>query len=237
MLATLRENIITALYMLPAILLALSVHEFAHAYVSTKLGDPLPRATGRLTLNPVKHIDPIGFVMLLLVRFGWAKPVLVDPRFYKNKKLGMSLVALAGPLSNLILGFISTIIWLTSLYIAHKAGYPPVLTVIATMCQFGVTINIGLAIFNLLPVSPLDGSKLLAALLPMPAYEKVIKYERYGFIVLLILLFDLPRRFLSAVGVPYSISMWFSLRLYLQYAYYFILDIFLGVLNPIFSLL
>ena len=243
MLAYLKDFIIDALYLLPGIILALTIHEYAHAFVSTKLGDPLPKATGRLSMNPARHIDPIGFLMLFLVHFGWAKPVHVDPRYYKNKKLGMSLVALAGPIANLLTAFILTALAMfvavrynVRLFDGQTGTYMTVLLVIYQLLTLAISLNIGLAIFNLIPISPLDGSKILAAFLPMRAYQKVLQYERYGFIVLIVLLFDLPGRFLNILHVSSSITKWVDLSYYLNIARAFVINLFHEVLEPLFEL-
>ncbi len=229
MLGNIRSYVIEILYLLPAIVPALCVHEYFHAQVSTWLGDPLPRSTGRLTLDPRKHIDIMGFLMLLIVRFGWAKPVYVDPRYYKHKKLGMSLVAIAGPIANLLLGFICTALYI----LCFRLGSSTVEIVIRQILAYCIIINVGLAVFNLIPISPLDGSKLLAAFLPLKAYEKVLKFERYGFIVLIVLLFDIPLRLLTILGVPYSLAQWFSLTTYLGIARGYIMDAYFWLLDPL----
>ncbi len=241
--AYLKDFLTDALYLLPGIILALTIHEFAHAFVSTKLGDPLPKATGRLSMNPMRHIDPIGFLLLFLVHFGWAKPVMVDPRYYKRKKLGMSLVALAGPIANLLTAFLLTAVSMfvavrynTRLFAGESGTYMTVLLVIYQLLVTAISLNIGLAIFNLIPISPLDGSKILAAFLPMRAYNKVLQYERYGFIVLIVLLFDLPGRFLNILHVSSSITRWFDLSYYLGIARSFVGNLFIDILEPVFNL-
>ena len=239
----LKEYLVEALYLLPGIILALTIHEFSHAFVSSKLGDPLPKATGRLSLNPMRHIDPIGFIMLFLVRFGWAKPVMVDPRYYKRKKLDMSLVALAGPLSNLLVAFLRTALSMQVAirynlrYIAGQTGtLMTVLLVVYQLLTVAVSLNIGLAIFNLIPISPLDGSKVLAAFLPLRAYNKVLQYERYGFIILLLLLLNIPGRFLNIFGVSSAVTRYVDLSYYLNIARAFVTNFFQSVWEPVFNL-
>lgn len=247
-----------ALYLLPGIVIALTLHEFCHAWVSDRLGDPLPKATGRLSLNPARHIDLFGFIMLFLVRFGWAKPVIVDPRYYKHKKLDMSLVALAGPAANLVLAFLMTGLAMVTAGVYNNAvaeyGVPDVLpytivytvdgmaawlkvmVVVYRLLVTGVALNLGLALFNLIPISPLDGSKVLAAFLPLKAYNKVLRYERYGFLVLLLLLLNIPGRLLNIVGVSSAVTQYLDLSFYLNIAREFLWELFRGAFRPLLQL-
>lgn len=170
------------LYIFPVVIISLTFHEFSHAYVATRLGDPTPRETGRLSLNPLAHLDPIGLIVMLLIRFGWAKPVQVNPLYFKNPRKGMMLTAIAGPVSNLILGTVSSL----GLYFASYFGAPqPVVMVLFYM----TILNIGLAVFNLIPIHPLDGSRVLTYF--VPAYASFMarygNYVHIAFIALLIL--------------------------------------------------
>ena len=169
------------IYILPAVAIALSVHEFAHAFVADKMGDPTARISGRMTMDPTSHVDILGFLALLFFGFGWAKPVPINPMNFKKRKLGMILVSLAGPLSNLILAIIFSILYK---FVA------PIFDILALyyILQYGVIINISLMIFNLIPVPPLDGSKILASLLPYKYEAKFYEYERYLYIILIVLL-------------------------------------------------
>jgi len=182
-------NILIYIYIVPAALIAIVFHELAHGYISYRLGDPTPKEAGRLTLNPLKHLDPIGTAMLIIFRFGWAKPVMVNPDYYKNKKLGMVLVALAGPITNLIIAFISLLI----LGIIVKTNDLTLAALLDTsygqFINLLAIINIGLGLFNLIPIPPLDGSKVLGAILPEDLYFSYMKYESFGFIILIALLF------------------------------------------------
>jgi Zn-dependent protease len=166
---------------LPAVLIALTFHEYAHGLVADWLGDPTPRYQGRLSLNPLVHLDPLGFILLLLVHFGWAKPVQVNPlNFRGDRYRGMVLVGLAGPAMNLLVAFTATLI--TTLAIpAGGGGYLPEIMI-------GIIfINIYLAVFNLIPIPPLDGSQVLAGLLRNSGL--VYTLQRYGYIVLIVLIF------------------------------------------------
>ncbi len=185
------QNAIMFFARIIAFVTAIPVHEAAHAYVSDKLGDSTARDLGRLTLNPIKHLDLMGFISMLLVGVGWAKPVPVHPERYENPRKGMALTAVAGPLSNLILAFITLVLYKVAIYGMAAAGITSptgwVVTVI-TILYLLVIININLAVFNMLPIPPLDGSRLFGLLLPEKAYYKVMQYERYIMFALLILL-------------------------------------------------
>lgn len=170
----------TFILLIPVILLALSVHEYSHGRMAYKLGDPTAYYAGRLTLNPISHLDPMGTIMLFLVHFGWAKPVPVDPRYFRNPKRDMLWVALAGPMANMILAFFSgLVIRLINLNpgLVHSSS---VGSAFYLMMVLSLQINLALAIFNMLPIPPLDGSKVLFGLLPRE-YEYIsYNLERYG---------------------------------------------------------
>ena len=162
-----------------AVIIAMVFHELAHGYVSYKLGDETPKRDGRLTLNPMAHLDLFGTIMLFLFHFGWAKPVQINPYYYKNKKLGTVVVSLAGPFTNFIIAFVCILLLrLNSLL--------PI--IIVEFLYSLITINIGLGVFNLIPIPPLDGSKVLAAVLPQDLYMKYMSIEQYGFIILIVIL-------------------------------------------------
>lgn len=167
---------------LPGLLIALVVHEYAHARVADAMGDFTPRLTGRLTLNPRAHIDPLGLVMLLVAHFGWAKPVMINPRNFRDWKKGELLVALAGPASNLVVAFLS----LTIMAALFKLGIFS--TGIQLVLSMLVLYNINFAIFNMLPLPPLDGSKVLLVLLPEEYAYRLMSLERYSFIILIALM-------------------------------------------------
>jgi Zn-dependent protease len=161
-----------------ALVLSLALHEFAHAWSADRLGDPTPRVQGRVTLNPLKHLDPFGTVALLFTRFGWGKPVEIDPYNFKHPIRDQALVAAAGPAMNLV---IASVCWL----VAHFL--PPELMVVAVLASFVGQINITLAIFNLVPIAPLDGSKIVLALLPPHlSYSYQLVMQRYGLFILIL---------------------------------------------------
>lgn len=168
------------------------IHEYSHALVATKLGDQTARLSGRLTLNPMAHISPWGAIMILLVGFGYAKPVPVNVRNtkMKNKKAAMALIALAGPLSNLIIGFLSVMVRYIILVAASKRGGEMTTAIFALniFFQYSAIININLAVFNLIPIPPLDGSRILFAILPSKFYFGIMKYERYIMAAMFLLL-------------------------------------------------
>ena len=167
-----------------AVLITLSIHEFSHAYAAYKLGDNTAKSFGRLSLNPIKHLDPIGALCMVLFHFGWAKPVPINARNFKNPKKGFAIVALAGPLSNLLLAFISAFIYLLTYSLLKDVAFTSeFLFSIAknalTFIFIFHSVNVGLGIFNLIPVPPLDGSRLLNAFLPPKIYFGIMRYERY----------------------------------------------------------
>ncbi len=201
------ENlIISNLIFAVGLIIALTFHEFCHAFVADRFGDPTPRSYGRVSLNPLRHLDPIGTLMLLVFHFGWGKPVPVDP--YNLSKKEEALVSLAGPGSNLLLAVIT----------AFLIRLTPVNTVIAAIAVQFVYINLILAVFNLLPIPPLDGSKLFLNLLPEDQsleWEKA--FDRYGFIILIALLF-LPVNGSNIINLTISPIINFLLRLLLGYS-------------------
>ncbi len=172
-LLSLLENPIDLVYFAVALLLAITVHEFSHAWVANYLGDTTAKKAGRVTLNPLAHLDPLGTIMLLLVRFGWGKPVPINPNNFKNPRLGSALTALAGPTSNFLLANLLAIIFKFS----NLSG-----TAIGAFLILAIYMNLVLMVFNLLPIPPLDGSKFFA--LFFPALDNP-KYEVYGPFVLI----------------------------------------------------
>ena len=166
---------------------AITIHEFAHGFVADRLGDPTARNSGRLTLNPISHLDPIGALCMVLCGFGWAKPVPFNPYYFRNRKRDTALVSLAGPAANILLAFASTIIYVPFMVFVFSRFPNPVTIFILGTLQSLVSLNIGFAVFNLIPFPPLDGSKILGAILPNSTYMDLLRYERFGFPVLFIL--------------------------------------------------
>lgn len=220
------SKIIEWLMFAAAALVSISVHESSHALSAYWLGDDTAKRSGRISLNPLRHLDPLGFLMMVVVHFGWAKPVPVNPARMtkvKSQKTGMALTALAGPLSNLLLAFVFGCLYFICAYAGgmklwmmldgYTAGSGLHYWLTIFLERF-LILNVGLAVFNLIPISPLDGSKILAIILPEASYSKLMRYERYGMLILIALLYlgwlDVPLQFLmkgvlngiQAVAVP-----------------------------------
>lgn len=184
-------------------LTALPVHECAHAYAAMRMGDHTAERQGRLTLNPFAHFDPIGTTAIILFGFGWAKPVPINPLNFNNPKKGMMLSALAGPLSNIGLAFLSMVFYkLVPLlsYIGVGAGF---VSTLSTFFYYAMTINISLGVFNLIPIPPLDGSRIATYFLPQRTYFKIMQYERYILIAFFLILWlgvlDMPIAFVDGL--------------------------------------
>jgi Zn-dependent protease len=207
-------DIISLLLMIPCVLLTLAVHECAHGWMSYQLGDPTARNLGRLTLNPIKHIDPFGFLCMVIFHFGWAKPVPVNARYYKKPRRDMALVAAAGPVSNLIMMVIGMLLLYFSYFIyealpgpAYSFGYFANLLSVNSVLPFPeevgakimflwftflmnfTVLNASLAVFNLLPIPPLDGSRIAFIFLPVKFYFGIMRYERVIQIAMFVLLY------------------------------------------------
>lgn len=167
---------------LPGILMAISIHEFGHGYAAYILGDDTAKKSGRLSLNPLKHIDPVGFLMLIIAHFGWAKPVPINSNKFKYKRIGLFVVSIAGVVCNLILAIICIYLYKYELRFVNMYALN---SIILSM----VSINIGFAVFNLLPIPPLDGSKIILSILPNRLHYYYFKYEHVGSIILIMLMF------------------------------------------------
>ena len=181
------ELIITFFSRLFVIFCTMPIHEYAHALIATKLGDSTPKYDGRLTLNPMAHISPMGAIMIFLCGFGYAKPVNVNPRNFKDPKKGMAFTAIAGPISNLIMGFIA--IFISTIFARFYYNNPSTLFLaIYYFLYFAGVVNVNLAVFNLLPIPPLDGSRILQLLIPAKYYFKFMQYERYVVLIVFVLI-------------------------------------------------
>lgn len=185
------QYLLNILLIAPPILLALTVHECAHAWTADKMGDPTARMLGRVTLNPIKHLDPIGTIALFFSGlFGWAKPVPVNPRNFRNISRAITLVSLAGPLSNLFLAALSALVFKLFVILGpqYLSGMPGVYKPLFIMVKLSVELNVSLAVFNMIPIPPLDGSKVLANLLPADKAFAFSRLEPYGFLILIVLI-------------------------------------------------
>lgn len=204
-------NLLDIIAGIPGLIIAMVIHEYAHARTADALGDPTPRMMGRLTLNPAAHIDPIGLIMLFLVRFGWAKPVIIDARHFKNPRRDDILVSLAGPVANLVTAFLTLVVLLAY----HQvAGRPSV--GMYQVLQLIIIYNINFAIFNLIPLPPLDGSHVLAQLLPGRLAYEYARLERYSFLILIVLIMT---PILGMIFIPLQRFIW---------------SVFLFILTPFF---
>ena len=170
-------------------LICITLHELSHGFAALMLGDPTAKNAGRLTLNPIRHLDIFGFLMLVVVHVGWAKPVPVDMRYFEHPKRGMAITAFAGPLSNFLITLICLLLYgfFLPFMIQHRAS--DLAMTLFELLYRTAYLSLGLALFNLLPIPPLDGSKVLFSLIPDEYYMTLMRYERYGMILLMVLAF------------------------------------------------
>ncbi len=175
---------------IPVFLLALTIHEFAHGWVANRLGDPTARLQGRLTLNPLAHLDIIGTIAIVLIGFGWAKPVPVDARYLRRPRQDMILISAAGPVSNLLLATAVAFCYRMLPWGAFGSELAWLVVPLRTMLRTGVWVNVLLAIFNLLPIPPLDGSRVVSGLLPLRQALSYSRLEPYGFVIIFLLFFS-----------------------------------------------
>ena len=188
----LRYSLLEILYILPGIIIGLSTHEFFHAYLASKLGDPTPRMQGRLTLNPLKHIDPIGFLLIIFVGFGWAKPVQINHSYLKKPKRDDILIALSGPLSNIFVAIVFIFVMKIAVSIDSQNLY--------NISLFSAQINFVLAIFNIIPIYPLDGFHVLSNIIGLKNFKVVSMIQRYSIFILLGLIITNATYYI--IGIP-----------------------------------
>lgn len=205
------ESLVDTLLTAVAALLCLTVHELCHGAVAYRLGDPTAKNAGRLTLNPIRHIDPLGLLLLITAHVGWAKPVPVDPRYFKDPKRGMALTALAGPVSNFLLAWVFLLLANGAMHLANLLPWSLpewvflALYYLLDFLVIAAIVSVGLGVFNLFPIPPLDGSKILFSFFPDKVYYTVLRYERYVMLLMLAAvwfgLLDKPLTFLIAHAV------------------------------------
>ncbi|AHF07314.1 site-2 protease family protein [Desulfitobacterium metallireducens] len=198
-------DLTTIIANVPALLIGFAFHEYAHAYVADRLGDPTPRSQGRLTMNPFAHLDLFGTLMAVFFQFGWAKPVQTHPQYYKgNPTRGNMLVAIAGPFMNLCIAFIGMVVWVILL---HSFGNSSWMMILSKIMMALVLMNLGLGVFNLLPIPPLDGFSILGWILPDRFSNFLHILEQYGMVILMLVLFTniLGSVLFPLVGALYSL--------------------------------
>ena len=174
---------------LPIIFIAITVHEYAHGYAALKMGDPTAKLSGRLSMNPLAHMDIVGALSMLIFGFGWAKPVPINPNNFKNHKKGTVIVSLAGPISNLFLAFLGSVLYGIFRRIGFGNFSSQFSEIFYGLLAQLILLNVCFGIFNLVPFPPLDGAKIVGAFLPYKTYFKIMQYERYAFPILIVLMY------------------------------------------------
>lgn len=182
------EKLLELLITIAAALVCITLHEVSHGYAAYRLGDPTAKNAGRLTLNPIRHIDPVGLLVMAVARFGWARAVPINPGNFKHFRRDTAITALAGPVANVLIIALALLLHSTTIGVYLRWDRPQWLLYVDQFFQYTAVLSAGLAVFNLFPIPPLDGSKVLFSFLPRPMYGKLLQYERFGFLVLLFLL-------------------------------------------------
>lgn len=207
------SSLLDTLFVAAAAVLCITIHETCHGLAALAMGDSTAKRQGRLSLNPLKHLDLAGLLMMVIARFGWARPVPINPQYFKKPKAGMAITALAGPLSNILLSALAAALYTVSMFYAMMHENT-ICRMMADFFYYVFYLSAGLAVFNILPIPPLDGSKVLFSILPEEFYWKLMRYERYGMILLMVLLLtgvlDTPMNYLrdGLMGFLVPISRW-----------------------------
>lgn len=223
------EKLLSVLVWVVALLPALTFHEWAHGFTAYKLGDNTAKVDGRLSLNPLDHIDPLGALMIALVGFGWAKPVPVSTRNFKKPKRDLALVSAAGPAANFILSFFSTLLFVLTALIGLKLHvFNPTVEILMEIFYYSALINLGLGFFNLIPLPPLDGSNVVMCLLPPKAAMKYAKLRYYSHYILIGILI------LSRINLPFNLFGFLGLAQLSIFAH--LRDFLINLLAPLFGL-